>query len=1474
MDLLLRLGDSRTWHELDVRLEGAVMGSDLGNALVAAGLIKSAELDALRLDRCGTKLNTQVPLGDLGLRRGDLLTVVENTTAPGSAATDPGATIVVASGVDAGRSMALPSTGVVAGRSASADLTVEDSGLSREHFRITLSEEGTQVEDLHSRNGTFHLGTRITETPHPVIPDLPVEAGNSAFRVMTRSNAADPPHLRTHEGFAEFNRGPRAHEPDLAVTFMLSAPPGDRPPRRIPILTSLAPLLLAPVFVFAGGGLGYLAIVLLSPVLLLASWWEDRRHGGKDYANDVEKFRRAVASTTRAMREQRQLECLVRWRTNPDPAEALARTAPTAQLWERRISASDFLTMRVGWSDLPTRMVLDFDEGGLDSLREEAHAQLAPLLSAPAVPVTVSLREVGSLGVSGSPVDVAALARWLMFQLAVLHSPRDLLLGAVVSSDESWSWLARLPHARWEGGEAVVTGTAAGRDLMDRVTRTVESRVAASKSTENHGTWPDVVVLVEEAAELPRNLVTSVLEDGPGVGVHLIWACDTVAAVPGQCGGIVSVTGSSVALTVETAGQLVDDASVDSIPLNAVRQASWSLVGLRDASSRDQAAAIPNAVPLAKSLEMPVPTPAVLIRRWAGATGLGAPIGMDANGPHWIDLRDDGPHALLGGTTGAGKSELLQTLVVSLAATHSPQRLTFLLVDYKGGAAFKDCVQLPHTVGYVTDLDGHLVSRVLVSLHAELNHREHQLASVGAKDLLDMERRHPELAPPSLLLVVDEFAALATELPDFVDGMVNLAQRGRSLGMHLLLATQRPAGAINDNIRANTNLRMSLRMNDRRDSEDVIDSPVAAALPRSLPGRAFIRTGAAQLAEVQIAYSGGRSFGDHLDRTSVTVSVHGQTPTTAVRPVQQLHQGGAHAESDLQQLVRTIETTAAGAGLPAPRRPWLPPLPDLISVNDLPPDEGWAVTVGRRDEPHRQAQAAHVVDLVDSGGLLVAGSSGSGKTTMLRTLAGRLAERHGPEAMHLYGIDFGSRGLSPLTAMPQCGGVVFAEDTARVVRAFQMLDAAIKARRLAMSRAEVTTYEDLIDFEKAHSEPVTPRIVVLLDGYASFAQAFEKVEYGAWIERLPTSIAEGRTVGIHWAVTTERRLAVPAAVMATLPQRLVLRFHDHDEYESFGLDRTRTKDVDLPVGRGFSQDSDEVQLAVYGADGAAATQVDALADLAGRLAIRYTDSPRVPPVRLLPEVVDRSTVVPAGVPGELVALPVGVRDLSFEAATVDLLSGGLLIAGARRSGKSSALIAIVEALVDAGRATPVKLTLVAPRATPLLDLNVWGSVHRNAASAEDAIDELLLDLESQGPDDPWLVWVVDDAHEYLDELLDDRLATLAARGAEHRLRVVAAGDRVTAQRAYGGLMRHLRAERSGLVLQPDPDMDSDLFDAPIDRRHRGGPPGRAILVRQGEASLIQVFSATAEESRLEAGSSHPTEPALGRPSDPDRSSTP
>ena len=304
-------------------------------------------------------------------------------------------------------------------------------------------------------------------------------------------------------------------------------------------------------------------------------------------------------------------------------------------------------------------------------------------------------------------------------------------------------------------------------------------------------------------------------------------------------------------------GTELADVVADGVDRRVANETARALTPVKDVSASVGSSELPTRVSLFDVLDMDEVTPAAIRSVWRQRRQtLDAPIGMAGEGPVAIDLRGDGPHALVAGTTGSGKSELLQSLVASLATTHSPRTVTFLLIDYKGGAAFHACRQLPHTVGMVTDLDGVLAERALVSLNAELRRREALLRDAGAKDLGEMERTAPSGAPPSLVIVIDEFATLASEIPAFVEGVVDIARRGRSLGVHLVLATQRPAGVVTEHVRANTNLRIALRVASTTESDDVVGAPDAARIPRTIPGRALMRTGPSEAARVPIRLRG------------------------------------------------------------------------------------------------------------------------------------------------------------------------------------------------------------------------------------------------------------------------------------------------------------------------------------------------------------------------------------------------------------------------------------------------------------------------------------------------------------------------------------------------------------------------------------------------------------------------------------------
>ncbi|HEY4610991.1 MAG TPA: FtsK/SpoIIIE domain-containing protein, partial [Ilumatobacteraceae bacterium] len=485
-------------------------------------------------------------------------------------------------------------------------------------------------------------------------------------------------------------------------------------------------------------------------------------------------------------------------------------------------------------------------------------------------------------------------------------------------------------------------------------------------------------------------------------------------------------------------------------------------------------------------------------------------IGVAADGVVDIDLDRDGPHALMAGTTGAGKSELLRTLVAGLASASSPDHLTFVLIDYKGGSTFDACARLPHVVGVVTDLDEHLADRALRSLHAELRRREQLLRAVGAADLAAYRRTATSEVLPRLVVVIDEFAALVTEQPEFLHALVGIAQRGRSLGVHLILATQRPSGVISDDIRANTNLRLALRVQDATDAIDVVGDRAPSTIPRGLAGRAVMRLGPTELLTFQTA-----------------------------RCTRAMADGG----TELDLLVDAIRDAAVLVGARPARPPWLPPLPSVVAIDALQTAQG---IVGVVDDPDGQRMIPLQWDR-SAGHLLLVGSPGSGLTSTL-SLLGTVAVSDG-SASHLYVIDGrGDPTLSAFEQSSQCGAVVRLYERERFTRLIRRLGDEV-ARRVASA-----------------ASPRLP-ILLLIDGLDAVRGALDDTDSAAEFEMLESILTLGPANDIVIVGTADRVGAVPASVIARFGQRWV--FHLTDPLDGAGLG-VAAADVPAPLpGRIF-----------------------------------------------------------------------------------------------------------------------------------------------------------------------------------------------------------------------------------------------------------------------------------------------------------------
>lgn len=1429
-------------QDVIVEFDQAATVADLGRA--AAEYVGAGGESGLRSQRVGA-LAPGLGLFASNLRDGDVVVLGDAAETP-SAEPSRGTPVVelaITGGLAAGRRIALGPGVHDLGRDPAADIVVEDPSLSRRHVTIEVAAGATTVTDAESRNGTAIDGCPLAAgEAHPVAATDHVEVGRNLIVLR--------PWQRDHQqptGAVNFNRPPRMARPFDPPHIDVPAPPDKPRTPRLPLAASLAPLALGFALFLIMRTPSMLLFGLFSPLMAVSTFLSDRRGGRKEYATKLAAFDRRLDSLQGEIKALAAAELQALREAAPDAAELVARAEHhLPALWERRRADADFLTLRLGTADRPAGSKIELASGGEPEDRARPEAMIAGSSTLAAAPVVTSLPDAVAIGLSGDQSAVNAVGRWLIAQAATLHSPQDVVLAAALSSERAsgWSFLRWLPHVRTHASpldhEQVAVGAERAASLVQAVAAVAGQRRAEQRDR-GAGSRPrraHIVLVLDEAVAPARAVVEDLLAQPEPLDISLIWLGRDRRDLPGGCGTVVELADAPAAMAVgwPAKGRQIAGALPDGISVTVADAIARGLAPVRDAGSAGAAADIPRAVSLLELLDLGDIAPAAVAGRWHARAGNGieAVIGHRGDGPLKLDLRADGPHALVAGTTGAGKSELLQTLVTALALTHPPQRLSFLFVDYKGGAAFKDCVRLPHAVGMVTDLDVHMTHRALTSLRAELLRREHILEAHGVKDLVELERRRLDAAPASLVIVIDEFAALKSEVPEFVDGVVDIARLGRSLGVHLVLATQRPAGIVTGDIKANTNLRFALRVSDPTESSDVIDDPVAARVARSLPGRGFVRTGHSEVTEFQSAYVGASSAPAIAGpRVVLRPFGHADGSASAAREPR-----GVDAPTDLERAVEAITVAAEQAGGPLPQPPWLPPLPEILSLDDLGADASAGdcaiLPLGVVDDPARQHQYVLRIDLQRDGHLLVYGTSGAGKTTLLRSIAVSLAGRASPDELHLYGLDCSGRGLVAIEALPHCGGVILGDDEERVRRLFTLLRRTIDARSEMFSARGVSSLGEYARVVQDGAAP--PRIVVLMDSYAGFTAAFERVDFGAQVDALARIVSDGRAAGVHLVATADRRGAVPSAVASLIPRKLVLRQADADEYGALGLNRRATQGATLPPGRGFDESSLEIQTPIVGDDPSGERVAAAIAAHARALQERYAGS-RAPALLSMPSHHASSALPLAGDP----ARPyLGIDEIDLAPVAVDVSDGHFLVAGPYRSGRTTALATIVE---SAARAAPgLQLHLLAPRRSTLVEREGWTSIARGHEACAESAAALLRVMEQRSPDEPQapLFIVIDDAGELAESPAEPELESLARHGRDVNVRVVAACENGAA-RGYSTWIHELRKDGNGLLLCPDLDLDGDLLGVRLPRRkQRSVTPGRGYLVGGGRVTLVQV----------------------------------
>ncbi|WP_327365081.1 type VII secretion protein EccCa [Streptomyces sp. NBC_01217] len=1286
-------------------------------------------------------------------------------------------------------------------------------------------------------------------------------------------------------------------------------------------------------------GIGFVVVSIGVTVLVRM---QTKNAGRRTQFRQRDRYVEYLGDIRRQARESAAAQRAVGAFVHPSPQRlwAIATTGPR-RVWERRPTDADFLKLRLGiGSGTPAmRIALSRHSDPTTEHDPEAHRRAEKLArdfeTVGLQPAWVDLANTGVLSVLGPEERTAEQVRSMLLQIAVLHAPDDVQIAALTAGeDPSWGWVKWLPHARQPGRGDSVPMVAESMDgiadlLQSHVDRVREERAERAGSLgvrrETRVSRHLVVVLDgfrpnAEWARLP--LVADLLtEAGPESGLHVVCLVTKESEEPSRVDARARVDADGT-LTLETRYpalvQSVRDAVADECPPRLGEQTARALAPLRLSGEQEQVLARTVALPeMLGVADLGSFDPTELWREPEDEALMRLPIGFTGDGaPLVLDLKESalggvGPHGLVVGATGSGKSELLRTLVTGLTMTHAPEHLSFVLVDFKGGATFAGVTELPHVAGLITNLadDLAMVDRVRTALQGEQQRRQQMLRSAGNVDSVreyqilqasggtDLDGR-PLEPMPYLMIVVDEFGELLAQRPDFIELFVQIGRVGRSLGMHLLLATQRLEEGRLRGLESHLSYRICLRTFSAQESRAVIGTPDAYRLP-SIPGSAYLKVDESLYERFRVAHISG-AYQEEDEREPVT----GPPPAPVPFRMRTAEDAQAEETDDAEPSVtlsrplpgRRTEMQVAVERVRAHGNPvhqvWLPPLPAMAELDSMlgpvgtegergfhavmwPQGGGLSFPIGVVDLPARQEQRPLLLDLSgQQGHLILVGAPQSGKSTLLRSLMVSAMLTHTPDELQFLGIDFGGGSLIGLERAPHVSGITTRHDEARTRRALSVVRQLVNDRERLFQELRI---DSAADFRRLRDEKSLPDgvnaadIVLVVDNWAALRGAMDEAE-----EVIPDIAVRGLNVGVHLVLSANRWAELRANLRDTITGRLELRLAEPAESE---ISRPLARQLRAFVpGRGLAAPGNFFQAALPRLDGSASTDnlTKAQEVVVDELVAGWKGAV-APPLRVLAELITPEELDGAcqALPGGVEALPagavpIGIREFDLAPAALDLDADGphFLVYGDSGSGKTSFLRSWMRAVTKRRSAWDARFIVIDYRRGLLgaVPEDYVGAVAGDPDAAAVYVAQVVEKLKERMPppgitprelkERDW--WAGPELY-----LVVDDYDLVASGGATGRGPLAAVGDYITQAaeigfhvvlaRRNGGMSRSMadpvagrirELGSAGLLLSGDPREGAVLQD----QRARRLPPGRGILVsRRSGASLVQTVHDAADD---------------------------
>lgn len=1061
------------------------------------------------------------------------------------------------------------------GNNSAYEIALSGVYAKREFVRLTRGQGGWTLEVMNSEYGVYHNGKKteqkewIKDGDFFSVADYYFFLKGNALWAEIRSdltvNGLGFGDYPERNGYPRFSRNTRLKtvicEDKIEILDPPSKPQKPKSNLFMKLFPSFGMLIAAGAMAFMGGTMIIFSLISCTIAIITAvvGVMEGKKEFREKTANRIEVYQKYIASKRQEIEECRNRE----WTERNEiyiPAEQEIQQVETfsPDLFDRTPQDEDFLCVRLGSGPIESARQVNYKkqekleiEDDLSLLPEQTASFYKELQNAP---VICDLKNVNAVGITGEEADRFELLKLIVTDVALRHFAADVKLFFVAEKEHA----GRMHLFRFLPGaycvqtdtRGIVTDDESKTLIFEYLYKELTMRAQEKRS------YPHLLIFFYDEYGYKKHPISQFTEKGKDLGVTFLFFGQTRADIPVGCDYVVQLSGGYRGVLINAAEKsktvpFVSSQISDTLAVRIVR--TLAPVCTDEVSLEGE---LIKNISMFKMLNILSVEDLDLKARWSASKvtkSMAAPVGVSKTGIVMLDLHDKahGPHGLVAGTTGSGKSEILQTYILSMATLYHPYEAAFVIIDFKGGGMVNQFAQLPHLLGAITNIDGNAINRSLKSIKAELQKRQKYFAQADVNHIDKYIRKYKagEVSEPlpHLIIIVDEFAELKAEQPEFMKELISAARIGRSLGVHLILATQKPAGQVNEQIWSNSRFKLCLKVQSKEDSNEVLKSPLAAEIKE--PGRAYLQVGNNEIFELfQSAYSGVPEREDEGTGKAFTIYEVPDGGKKVPVYVKKKNKGQEGMNNQLEAIVSYVSEYFRSIQIPQLPDICLPPLRECIefppvskeAVQEQKKEVGFYAWIGVYDDPDHQNQDQYAVNL-SAANMIIIGSAQTGKTTILQNVIRSLSEQYTPDEVAIYIIDFASMVLKNFETLNHVGGVVSSSEDEKLKNLFKMLWEEMGTRKEKLLSVGVSSF---VAYKEAGRTDMK-QIVLIIDNLTALKELYFQDD-----DELLNLCREGITVGISIVIANAQTAGIGYKYLSSFSNRIALFCNDGNEYSA------------------------------------------------------------------------------------------------------------------------------------------------------------------------------------------------------------------------------------------------------------------------------------------------------------------------------------